>query len=171
MRCQTPRVDYQDQDGNWTHVVFDYLVETTGGLFVAVSVKPERKRAEEEKKLRLIAGSRPKGINAVRLVTDREATLAAYYNANRILDSRELYEEEEAAILREEFKTLGSIVYFFQLYEDQSVTKERTNAIWHLIDTGELEPAEPGQQINEISRLKINQQLTSGSSFSLPAWI
>ncbi|MEX2696873.1 hypothetical protein [Rhizobium mongolense] len=153
---QRPRVKYPDHEGKWHWYVFDYLLHLRDGTYLAISVKPEKAREDEEAKLRQIVSVPQSDFDVAFVFTDRQATRTAAFNARFILWARKNANEEEMQAARELMWLGKSELFFWQLFDDGSPHHLRRAAIGRLIDTGELIPIDPFARITDYCRLKVS---------------
>ncbi len=152
---QLPRVKYPDEHGDWHSHTFDYLVLLADGRYLAISVKPESRRKEEEAKLKQIVSVPQSDFDEAFVFTDAQATREAAFNARFILWARKNANEEEITAAREIARLLPSNVFFWQLFDDGIPHHLRRAAIVKLIDNGEVVPIDPLARITDWCRLRI----------------
>jgi len=153
IHSQRPMVEFADDDGVLHDYVFDYLLVLKDGTRVAVSVKPESVRADEEVVLKKIVSIPQSDFDSAFLMTDRIATRAAAFNARLILWARDLVTEAVVEQAREIVRQSGSKFFFWQLFDNGIPHHLRRAAIVRLIDLGEIMPAQPNQRIRDYSPL------------------
>ncbi|NKL74263.1 hypothetical protein GFM09_34550 [Rhizobium leguminosarum bv. viciae] len=152
---QQPRVKYPDENGECHYHTFDYLVLLRDGRRIAISVKPESRRENEEAKLKQIVSVPQSQFDEAFVFTDAQATRTATFNARFILWSRKNANEDEIMAAREVMHLLPSNIFFWQLFDDGIPHHLRRAAIGKLIDSGEVVPIDPLARINDWCRLRV----------------
>lgn len=150
---QRPKVRYPDAEGEWHDYIYDYLVILKDGTRLALSVKPERVRADEEATLAQIVSVPQPDFDTTSVFTDRTATRAAAFNARLILWAREEVTEHAVQAAREVMWLSKGEFFFWQLFDGGVPHHLRRAAIVRLIDLGEIVPKKPLARITDHSLL------------------
>lgn len=151
---QRPKVRYPDAEGIWRDYVYDYLVILKDGTRLALSVKPEKARKDEEARLGRIVSVPQTDFDTTAVSTDRTATRVAAFNARLILWAREEVTEVALGAARELMWLCKRELFFWQLFDNGIPHHLRRAAIVRLIDLGELVPKNPLRRITDHCTLR-----------------
>lgn len=155
LHSQFPVLPFADDDGVIHDHTFDYYVVFDDGYRVAVAVKHARKRPQILDMFDRIAMHDYSHVaDDLRLLTEEDATYEAFYNAHDILRSREHFDEVEYETARSIAMRLVGRFRFAELLRGCRHIGARRDAVWQLIDRGELVPLGPGR-ISDLTWLTV----------------
>ncbi|MGB3813771.1 MAG: hypothetical protein WA950_11140 [Shinella sp.] len=155
LHSQFPVLPFADDDGVIHDHTFDYYVVFDDGYRVAVAVKHARKQAQILDMFDRIARHDFSHVaDDLRLMTDEDATYEAFYNAHDILRAREHFDEVECQNTRSIARRLVGRFHFAELLRGCRHVGARRDAVWQLIDRGDLVPLSPGR-ISDLSWLTV----------------
>jgi hypothetical protein len=148
LRTQYPTVEYLGSDGELHEHTFDAMVRRIDGKRIVIAAKPILKLIENDLigTLKVISRDCLKGVaDAVTFVTEKYASDEAAHNANEILLSRRLRNDDEYLIALNIVKSVRGPVTFRALFAGADVPAHRRTALWCLIDEQLLRPVTPGR--------------------------
>ncbi len=164
LHSQYPVFVYIDEEGVIRKHVCDFYVVFDDGHRLAVPVKYSRKEEQMES---LITRIRKAGftrldkggkltvgaVDDMRLMTEIDATIDDFENAQAILHSREHFDASQCEELYKMVRKLPGCFRFGELLRHSSNRAKRRTAIWQLIDRGHLLAASKGR-VDELSWLR-----------------
>ncbi|WP_245457491.1 hypothetical protein [Rhizobium leguminosarum] len=161
---QYPAALYHDAEGKLRCHIFDYYVVFKDGYRVAVAVKYHRKKEQMLEMLQQIRADGITGISKgkkltpgvadeVCLMTEEEASIEVFENAQCILDSRHHHDEAEFNLVYDIVSRLPGDFRFGELLRNCAAHGKRRTAVFRLIDAGYLSPVSSGR-IDDLTWLR-----------------
>ncbi|WP_417683975.1 hypothetical protein [Roseibium sp.] len=153
---QPEPVTYVDAEGKTRTHTFDVLVFLKNGQRIAYDIKPEKLkvRSQIEATHRLIKKQHPNYAAKLVVRTDLEISRVHVRNAELILRSRTLWDEEAVEQLRQHLTSMHGVFRFAALVALFDCEADGFNAVLNLIDSQELKPVKRGP-INDNTELEI----------------
>jgi len=157
LRCQTPTVDWTDDQGEVHEHRFDFCAVYHDGTTRAFNVKYVEEKPEVDALFQALDGL-DLGFEMV-WVNETMATPGCFQNARSILKARENFNSDDYHDALRCLEGIHGAVYFHGLFKGARNLADRREALFNLIDRGVIVVADELERLADYSKVHVNRPL------------
>jgi hypothetical protein len=157
LRCQTPTVEWPDEDGVLHEHRFDFFAVYHDGTQRAFNVKYVEEKDEVDAVFKALKDV-DLGFEMV-WVNETMATPGCFQNARSILKARENYNDEDYLNALVSLEGIHGAVYFHSLLKGARNLADRREALLNLVDRGVIVIANELERLADYSKVHVNRPL------------